>query len=86
MIIVYTVKHSGTHSLLEKLGLLLGDPLKGHAWQQYHCTNQTAGYLKQGLWNPDDPNSGVERIHTTYRDPYKVAITWANRYVLDKPD
>jgi len=66
VILLTTVKHSGTHSLLEVLG-------KDNV-ELRHCCPGIFEDIEQ--W---------DSIATTYRDPYRIAASWANRGFF-KPD
>lgn len=64
-LLISTVYHTGTHSLVDHLGL---DPKeKQRSWDWIHCCQDVIDKADQ------------YDIHTTFRDPYEVAISWANR-------
>jgi len=65
MILVTTVWHSGTHSLVKDMGL--DDKDKQVTWDMMHCCDSMV-----------DASSDNE-MHITIRDPFHVAMSWANR-------
>ncbi len=63
MILVATLIHTGTHSFLRSL-----EPReKQHFHFTYDSEGLAARYRK------------ADEVYVTYRDPYHVAISWANR-------
>lgn len=70
MLIISTIWHTGTNSLIDMLGL---DPaLKTIEWDQIHCSAETVELAKE------------HEVHTTYRDPFEVAVSWANRGLVHR--
>lgn len=70
MILITTVFHSGTHSLIKDLALPAGE------WIDKHCCPKAVEMAQSGRYE----------VHTTYRDPYRVAASWLNRDRLKDAD
>jgi hypothetical protein len=64
LILVSTVWHSGTHSLVSMLGI----PNEEMKW--LHCCREAVELAESGQF---------ERVITTYRDPVDVGISWCKR-------
>jgi len=64
MILVTTVWHTGTHSLVDMLGV----PTKELKW--LHCCDEALKLAKSG---------NCDRVVTTFREPADTALSWAKR-------
>ena len=73
MILVATIVHSGTHSLL-------------HSFDNYKEREKTKEIVHRHFaMEMDLPHALLvaDSAYTTYRDPYYVAASWANTLFMD---
>ena len=68
MILITTVRHTGTHSLMAELNV--DHSKRSTEWDQFHCDLRIFELIKSGKFS---------EVHTTYRDPVEVAVSWLKR-------